>query len=81
MSKGNISSIQKLKLWFYTLFYHSSFSFEYVVDTIMEPIFWFVDQVSQPILGPAFVVVVVILVSYVVVVAHLIGQKMSIFFN
>ncbi len=76
ISKRNISAKEKLKLWFLTLFYHTNFSYEYALDTIMEPVFWFVDHFTR-FLGPAFVVVVIMLVSSIVIIAHFIGMHTS----
>jgi hypothetical protein len=69
-----ITTREKLKLWFKTLFYHTSFSFEYAIDTFMEPVFFFVDHFTH-ILGPAFVTVVVFLISCIVVIAHFLGKN------
>lgn len=68
----NIPRLKKLKLWFLTLFYHYSFNYDYVVDTLLEPLFWIVDHLSQS-LGKLFVSSVVILVSSIVVIAHVLG--------
>lgn len=71
-SSKKISPFKKLKLWFLTLFYHHSFGYDYVVDTLLEPLFWIVDHLSQG-LGRMFVTAVVILVSSIVVIAHVLG--------
>ena len=62
----------KLKLWFYTLFYHENFSFDYTIDCLVEPIFWFVDHYTK-ILGRFFVAAVVFMISMVAFVAHALG--------
>lgn len=68
----NIPRLKKLKLWFLTLFYHYSLNYDYVVDTLLEPLFWIVDHLSQS-LGKLFVSAVVFLVSSIVVIAHVLG--------
>jgi len=62
----------KFKLWFFTLFYHYSFSYDYCFDTVLEPIFWFIDEFMK-CLGPFFVAAVIMLIGIVVGVAHLLG--------
>src|SRR5690348_15658111 len=62
----------KLKLLFFTLCYHSSFSFSYAVDTLLEPLVWFIDHFAKS-LGKIFVGTVVVLISLVVIIAHLLG--------
>jgi hypothetical protein len=74
LSRRNLTGKERFKLWFYTLFYHHSFSYEYVIDTIMEPIFWFVDHFTH-LLGPAFVTAVVVLVGSIVLIAHFVGKR------
>lgn len=71
-SAKNIPPLKKLKLWFLTLFYHYSLNYDYVVDTLLEPLFWIVDHLSKG-LGKLFVSAVVILVSSVVAIAHILG--------
>ena len=70
--KVKLSYKELFKLWFKTLFYHTSFSWSYTMDTIVEPMFWFVDHFVV-FLGRFFVFIVVFLVSTVIVIAHLIG--------
>jgi len=71
-SAKNIPRLKKLKLWFFTLFYHYSFSYDYCLDTLLEPLFWMVDHLSKA-LGKLFVSAVVILVTSVVIIAHVLG--------
>ncbi|CAL8101995.1 unnamed protein product [Orchesella dallaii] len=71
-SAKNIPVSTKLKLWFFTLFYHYSFSYDYCLDTLLEPLFWIVDHLSKA-LGKLFVAAVVILVTSVVIIAHVLG--------
>ncbi len=67
-----VSAVQKLKLWFRTLFSHTSFSWEYCMDTMVEPLFWFVDKFVV-MLGRFFVCMVVFLIGSITTVGHLIG--------
>ncbi|CAG7729050.1 unnamed protein product [Allacma fusca] len=67
-----VSTTHKLKLWFLTLFYHSSFSFDYCVDVVVEPVFWFVDHFTK-LLGRFFVCLVCVLIFEVTFVAHVLG--------
>lgn len=73
-SRSKLPMFFKLKLWFYTMFYHSSFSFSYTVDTLFEPLFWFIDHFAK-CLGKIFVGTVIVLISLIVLIAHLLGKK------
>ena len=55
-----------------SLVYNDHMSRSYVFDTLMEPAFWFVDSFAK-VLGPLFVVGVVILKTSVVVIAYVVG--------
>ncbi|XP_074594488.1 palmitoyltransferase ZDHHC16 isoform X2 [Brevipalpus obovatus] len=67
-----IRKYQLLKITFLSLFYNEQADFNYCVDTLLEPIYWFVDNYTKA-LGPFFVFVVVSLLSSFVVIAYLIG--------
>lgn len=43
--------VQWIRLWFGSLFYNSHLDTGYVADTLMEPMFWFVDHFTLS-LGP-----------------------------
>ena len=57
---------------FLSLFYNDHLSRAYVFDTLMEPAFWFVDSFAK-VLGPLFVVGVVVLKTSVVAIAYIVG--------
>ncbi len=57
---------------FLSLFYNDHLSRSYVFDTLMEPAFWFVDSFAK-VLGPLFVVGVVVLKTSVVAIAYIVG--------
>jgi palmitoyltransferase len=48
------------KITFFSMFYNSHFSSDYVFDTLIQPAFWFVDHFTA-VLGPIFVFMVVFL--------------------
>jgi len=73
LSRKKLPLKQKFKLWWYTLFYHHWMSSEYVIDIAIEPLYWFVDHFTH-LLGPGFVVVVTVLLSTIVWVAHFLGK-------
>lgn len=60
------------KRCFLSLTYNSFISWSYVFDTLMEPLFWLVDNFTKA-LGPIFVVCVFFLNSLVVGIAYAIG--------
>lgn len=60
------------KITFFSMFYNSHFSSDYVFDTLIQPAFWFVDHFTA-VLGPIFVFMVVFLTSTAVFIAYWIG--------
>jgi len=67
-----LSNKELFKLWFKTLFYHVSFSRDYTMDTLIEPLFWIVDHFVV-FLGRFFVLMVGILVGSIIIISHLVG--------
>jgi palmitoyltransferase len=61
-----------LKIAFLSLTYNDHMSWNYVFDTLMEPLFWFVDSFTK-ILGPLFVTGVIILTFSGVFIAYYVG--------
>ena len=62
----------KLKTVLYSLMFNVHANSGYIADTLMEPLFWFVDRFTK-ILGPFFVAIVILLISLYVSIAYLIG--------
>ena len=60
------------KLVFLSLFYNSHLSWSYAFDTVLEPLFYLVDNFAK-VLGPIFVCGAVILTSAVVAIAYRFG--------
>ncbi|XP_053204495.1 palmitoyltransferase ZDHHC16-like [Panonychus citri] len=60
------------KLTLKSLFYNHHLDFGYAADTLLEPIFWFVDHFTSS-LGPFFVSMVIIFLTIFVVIAYAIG--------
>uniref|UniRef100_A0A1A9X411 Palmitoyltransferase n=1 Tax=Glossina brevipalpis TaxID=37001 RepID=A0A1A9X411_9MUSC len=61
-----------MKLCFRSLTYNEHLDASYASDVLMEPIYWFVDNYAH-VLGPFFVVGVVLLTTAVVSIAYWIG--------
>lgn len=59
-----------VRLTFFSLFYNSLTSSWTIVDTMLEPMFWFVNHFIH-YLGPIFVVMIVLLVTFVVVITYI----------
>lgn len=57
---------------FRTLFCSAYLDWDYAVDTVLEPAFWFVDNFTQ-VIGPVFVFLVVSLTVVFVLIAYTIG--------
>ena len=57
---------------FWSLVYNEHMSWGYTFDTLMEPAFWFVDRFTL-VLGPMFVVGVIVLTTSVIAIAYVIG--------
>jgi len=55
-----------------TLFYNDHVDCSYVADTLMEPLFWFVDHFTGR-LGPIFVILVIISLVVYVTIAYVVG--------
>ncbi|XP_059477659.1 palmitoyltransferase ZDHHC16 isoform X2 [Neocloeon triangulifer] len=64
--------IADLKLTFRSLTYNHFLDQSYVADTLMEPLFWFVENFTK-FLGPFFVAAVCALTTFVVGVAYYLG--------
>ncbi|KAF4531439.1 hypothetical protein B566_EDAN004209, partial [Ephemera danica] len=64
--------ISAIQLAYQSLFYNQFMSQSYLADTLMEPMFWFVDNFTK-FLGPFFVAAVCALTSFVVGVAYILG--------
>lgn len=60
------------KLAIQTLCYNQHLDLNYALDTLLEPIFWFVDHFTAA-LGPVFVFMVINFLSAYVVIAYAIG--------
>ncbi|XP_045784844.1 palmitoyltransferase ZDHHC16 isoform X2 [Maniola jurtina] len=71
--KGYIAwKVLQVALTFYSLTYNIHMSQSYVVDCLLEPIFWFVDNFAG-YLGKVFVFCVTFLTTAVVVIAYWLG--------
>ena len=55
-----------------SLIYNIHVREDYIMDTLLEPFIWLVDHYVQ-VLGPVFVVMIVILMAVFVYIAYLIG--------
>lgn len=61
-----------IKLTIRSFFYNEFADMYYVGDTLMEPMFWFVDHFTK-VLGPICVVGVILLMTSIIVIAYAIG--------
>ncbi|RWS30817.1 putative palmitoyltransferase ZDHHC16-like protein [Leptotrombidium deliense] len=61
-----------VKLLACTLCYNSHVDSGYVADTLLEPMFWFVDHFTLS-LGPIFVAMVIVMLTVFVIIAYAIG--------
>ena len=62
----------RLKMWLFTLFYHSHVSLDYSMDVLAEPMISFIELYTR-FLGCFFVSGVLVMISIVVFTAHTIG--------
>ncbi|XP_074095713.1 palmitoyltransferase ZDHHC16 [Cotesia typhae] len=62
----------RLKITFLSLFYNEFLDWGYACDTLMEPIFWFVNNFTA-VLGPLLVFTVSVLTAIIVYIAYYIG--------
>ena len=66
------SKVSLLKVTFHSLFYNEHVDTGYAIDTMMEPMFWFVDNFTKS-LGPIFVVLVIFTLFIYVSIAWIVG--------
>ena len=66
------SRLSLLRISVYSLFYNDHVDSGYVIDTLMEPMFWFVDNFTKS-LGPIFVVLVIATLFIYVSIAWIVG--------
>ena len=62
-------ALSHAKLVFLSLFYNSHLSWSYAFDTVLEPLFYLVDNFAK-VLGPIFVAGAVLMTSAVVAIAY-----------
>ena len=62
-------ALSHAKLVFLSLFYNSHLSWSYAFDTVLEPLFYLVDNFAK-VLGPIFVAGAVLMTSAVVAISY-----------